>query len=174
MERLPKRECHVFNRPGIWDLIGFDRDTKKYTLRNDSKESIEVLHNEFVPVSLAGEDLVIASEDGRILPTTEALEQGILIALPEAESGPSLNEPRATGAKPPKARRAQGAATEAAGEARAKVREALAGATSREEIAKVAAGILKEDAGALIEKYAHLDNGRFRMVLGNRMVGALK
>ncbi|KGO33153.1 hypothetical protein JT06_16150 [Desulfobulbus sp. Tol-SR] len=174
MDKLTKRECHVFNQPGIWDLIGWDSKTRQYQLRNDEGETILVFHNEFVPVSLAGEDLVMASEDGRILPTTEAIENKIEIALGKASEAPPLYEPKATGEKPQKARKAKGDATETADEARAKVRELLSGATSREEIAKLAAEPLGTPAEALVEKYAHLDNGRFRMVLGNRLASVFK
>lgn len=174
MDRLPKRECHVFNRPGIWDLVGWDNRTRQYQLRNDDGETILVFHNEFVPVSMAGEDLVMASEDGRILPTTEAIENKIEIALGKASEAPPLYEPRTTTKRPGAPRRSEGAAPETADEARAKVRELLAGATSREEIAKIAAEPLGIPAEGLIEKYAHLDNGRFRMVLGNRLVSVFK
>jgi len=116
----------------------------------------------------------MASEDGRILPTTEAIENKIEIALGKASEAPPLNEPKATGEKPQKARKAKGDATETADEARAKVRELLSGATSREEIAKLAAEPLGTPAEALVEKYAHLDNGRFRMVLGNRLASVFK
>jgi len=61
-----------------------------------------------------------------------------------------------------------------AGEAKAKVRELLAGCESREQVAQVGMVYLGEDAGALLSKYMHLDNGRFRMTIGNRMVGLYK
>lgn len=175
MDRLPKRECYVFARPAeIWDLVGWDRETKKYHLRNDAGESIDVFHSEFVPVSLANEDLVLASDDGRILPASEALGGDIAIAPRRPPDGPSLHAPGTTGEKPRTARRAKEHGTGATDEARAKVRELLSGAKTREEIAGVAADLLGISAGDLVAKYAHLDNGRFRMVLGNRMVGMLK
>ena len=61
-----------------------------------------------------------------------------------------------------------------AGEAKAKVRELLAGCETREQVAQVGMVYLGEDAGALLSKYLHLDNGRFRMTIGNRMVGLYK
>lgn len=171
MERLPKRECYVFSQPNrIFDLIGWDRETKKYRLRDDAGNTLDIFHNEFVPVSLAHEDLVVASETGEIVPATEALERGLTIAQPEAPGGPpSHAEPRT---------RAKGRASrtnpESANETRAKVREMLLPCKTREEIAGVASGILGVSAEELVAKYAHLDNGRFRMTLGNRMVGTLK
>lgn len=174
MERLPKRECYVYSDPSvIWDLIGWDKETRKYRLRNDSGEYLDVFHNEFVPVSLASEDLVVANETGQIVPAIEALEQGLSIAITKAPDGPPLNDDKQQGPKAKGPRKSEAKPREEAEAARAKVRDLLASCKTREEIASAAEGVLGVSAPELIAKYAHLDNGRFRMVLGNRMVGTI-
>lgn len=171
IEMLPKRECYLFRDPEtIYDLIGWDRETKKYHLRNDRGESVDVFHSEFVPVSLAGEDLVLASETGEIVAASEAMERKLTIARTAVPVGLPSHESRG---ERPKARTSPKSREEAT-ETRSRVRSMLEPCKTREEIAGVAAGVLGGSAETLIAKYAHLDNGRFRMVLGNRMVGTLK
>jgi len=177
MEKLTKRECYLFSDPGrIYDLIGWDAATKQYRLQNDDGRIVDVSQNEFVPVSLAGEDLVLASDTGEMVPASEAMERGLAIALPEPSVGPSSHSPATTANKPRRPSKTKDKSAEAQGaavEARSRVRELLAG-KSRDEMAEAAAGILGVSTEDLITKYAHLDNGRFRMVLGNRIAGVFQ
>jgi hypothetical protein len=88
---------------------------------------------------------------------------------PEARTAPP--KPKKSQAK------TQGGATADPGladEAKTAVREMLAGCDGRETIAILAGGHLGESPESLLHKYEHLDNGRFRMTIGNRLVGLYK
>jgi len=191
----PYRECCLHKDPGhVYDLKGWDPTTKLYRLENDLGQKAFVKSHEFTLISAAGEDLLMATEQGSIVSddikviTVEDLMAGGWTAVPletqdlgipgdvpsEAlgaapaatrPAAPAKREkPRATPSDPP---------ADPSG-AKLKVRELLADAKTREEIAGIAQPVLLESVEYLIGKYAHLDNGRFRMTIGNRMVGVLK
>lgn len=185
MDNFPKpyRECCLHSDPRrVYDLTGWNPTEKLYRLRNDEGHTVFVRCNEFTPLSSCHEELIEAGPDGRLHPVSDLIEGVISLSLREEPqeghplpSGATLDGPRPDVPGPvPKARKSQPKATGDAAGAKERVRSMLAEASTREQIAGMAAEVLGEDSGCLISKYAHLDNGRFRMVLGNRMVGRLK
>jgi hypothetical protein len=198
MDRLtkPYRECCLHSNPThVYDLTGWDAQNKLYRLENDHGHKVFVRSHEFTLISNAGEDLIRATEQGEIVKddvktiTIEDLMAGGFTAQPidgqDIGIPDRVFEREATGAQTsatrpevrPTRRESKGGASDAAPEAveaKATVRRLLADCQTREEIAGVAQPILLESVEYLIGKYAHLDNGRFRMTIGNRMVGVLK
>jgi len=191
----PYRECCLHKDPGhVYDLRGWDPTTKLYRLENDLGQKAFVRSHEFTLISAAHEDLLMATEQGSIVRdeiftiTVEDLMAGGWTAVPleTQDIGIPGEGPReALGAAPAdtrpeaRAKRERPRATPAdptadPSGAKLKVRELLADAKTREEIAGVAQPILLESVEYLMGKYHHLDNGRFRMTIGNRMVGVLK
>lgn len=191
----PYRECCLHKDPSrIYDLTGWDAEKKLYRLENDLKERVYVRSHEFTLISSFNEDLLRATEQGTIeiddvkIITVEDLMAGGYDVVPidgqdigipdqgQREARPCTREAtrpdaRTHGQKP---KDGQAKSAPEASEAKLRVRELLAGAEGREQLASVASELLDETPEALIAKYAHLDNGRFRMTLGNRMVGVLK
>ena len=109
--------------------------------------------------------------------SSDEARRGASEALRATASGPGLDvrtpRPKAKG-RQAKGHDGPAADSGLAAEAKAKVRGLLDPCNSREEIANVGMIYLGEDAGGLLSKYMHLDNGRFRMTIGNRMVGIYK
>lgn len=191
----PYRECCLHSDPThVYDLVGWDPANKLYRLENDLGQKVFVRSHEFTLISAAHEDLLMATEQGLVVPedvkivTVEDLMAGGWLAIPlETQSmgipgeGPSEPRPCASASTrpearttPPKAKGTPRAASPDATGAKGRVRELLANAKSREEIAEIAQPVLLESVEYLIGKYKHLDNGRFRMTIGNRMVGVFK
>jgi len=180
------RECYLHSDAScVYDVISWDPSTKLYRLRNDAGVTIDVDHTRFTLISDASEPLLEPTANGDIVSVANLHEQGIefeFTSSREALGGPPSHAPgdRATrtGATASGSRRPSGGAPAKAGSpeaeaAKAKVKELLSGCTSREELAAVAEPVLGEPAAELVEKYSHLDNGRFRMTIGNRMRGIL-
>jgi hypothetical protein len=190
MEKMnkPYRECYLLSDPShVYDLTGWDAQNRVYELRNDAGQVVKVKYWEFCPISSAHEDLIEAGDDGKLYTVQQLVEStGTLKWKRPAWADEGLSE--ATGAtasatrpevattpRKPKESQAKGHGEAAAGsEAKERVRELLAGASDRNQMAIVAGAILGEDPHELMMKYNHLDNGRYRMTLGNRMVGVLK
>lgn len=190
----PYRECCLHSDPKhVYDLKGWDSVSKLYRLENDLNQKVFVRQHEFTLLSFAGEDL-LEIQDGRIISVQELIDGENMVVVPAHErviaplEGPSEPRPCTAKAQGPdvaaKVRKpkesqakAQGepVATDGRGEeAKAKVRQMLEGVTDREKLAEIAQPILLECVSYLTAKYAHLDNGRYKMTLGNRMVGVLK
>jgi hypothetical protein len=171
----PYNECCLLSDPQkIYDLVGWDATTRKYLLRDDDRVEVNVEHYEFIPLHQKFTELVEADSDGRLITVAEALESGEAIRIPTPSlpefATPSKGFKKLSASSPAKPK----APPKDTGPAREKVRELFAPCKTREEIAEVASSVLSVPAADLIEKYTHLDNGRFRMVLGNRMVSSFK
>lgn len=202
MEKLfkPYTECYVFDDPTkVWDLVAWDPQNKLYRLEDGAGGKKFLRYFEFCPISQANEELLEAGDDGNLHTVQELVDsQGHLkwkrpswATDPDDQplSEPSGARPRGAGPDVPGQRpEPKGEAPDglrgparpkrpvgpSGDEAKDKVRELLAGCQTREEIAGVGQVYLGEDAGILLSKYMHLDNGRFRMTIGNRMVGVYK
>ena len=187
METMPKpyTECYIFDDPtNVYDLTGWDPVNKLYRLENDQGRKRFMRYHEFCPISAAHDEEIEAGDDGRIYTVQQLVDAGgdLKWVRPRwAHEGPSEARPCTHEARRPevapqvrKPKESQAKGHDEAAGVKERVRELLAGATDRQGIAQVAAKILGEKAEDLVSKYAHLDNGRFRMTLGNRMVGVLK
>lgn len=182
----PYRECCLHRDPKhVYDLTGWDPEHKLYRLENDLGQKVFVRCHEFTPISASDEELMAANPEGKIEVVTveQLMEEDLTWVPPEWVNSPSSTEAPPLASEPPaalrpseprKAKESQAKGQGDPSEAKAKVRELLAGCEGREQIAGAAAEILDETVMSLIEKYKHLDNGRFRMTIGNRMVGKLK
>lgn len=181
----PYVECYMFDDPlNVYDLTGYDPTNKLYRLENDHGRKRFVRYFEFCPISAAGQEEIEAGDDGRIYTVQQLVDAGgdLKWVRPVwAQEGPEGARPCTAEAKRPevaakveKPKESQAKAQGEGAEVKEHVRELLAGATDRQQMAVVASQILGEDAHDLVMKYAHLDNGRYRMTLGNRMVGILK
>lgn len=191
MDTFPKphQECYVFDDPScVYDLTGWNPDEKLYRLENDQGKKRYLRYFEFCPVSSAGQEEIEAGDDGKLYTVQQLVDsEGKLCwkrpawAVSEAEGAP-VDAPSASGPAPaPKAKERQAKAQRepiqdsgTGAEAKARVRELLEPCKTREDVANVGHIYLGEDAGELLNKYMHLDNGRFRMTIGNRMVGLYK
>ena len=171
--RIKGREvCLLSDLQHVYEIIDWDKNTKLWSLKNDLGATISVFHNEFVPLSEADEELVKAMPDGRLVTVSEMIEKNLKWERPAFLSGkpaPSPEGPQAVKPAPSPERVAVDQ-----DEAKVKVSELLAPCDSREAVAEAAAGYLGSSTAALLEKYHHLDNGRFRMVIGNRLRSIFK
>lgn len=185
MDNFPKpyRECCLHSDPRrVYDLTGWDPDNKLYRLQNDDGRKVLVKCSEFTPLSSCHEDLIEAKEDGKLHPVSDLIEGVVTLSLrEEPQEGHPLARPcTVDGPRPdvparvPRPNKSQAKATGEACPHREQVRRLLADCHTREEIANRASGLLGEAPHELIGKYLHLDNGRFRMTIGNRLVGVFK
>lgn len=167
------REVYLHSDPAnTYDCINWDPKTRLYCLRGPGGE-VRAESHEFTPVSLAHEELLQYTANGQLITVADQCETGAGFAFirerpTERSAGTAQPDPR------PRARAASGGPAEGHDEARAQAQQLLAGADGRGELAERASGVLGESAQTLIEKYAHLDNGRFRMVLGNRLTSKIR
>lgn len=170
----PYYECLLLTEPQkIYDLLAWDDANKKYLLKNDDEKEVWVEHHEFIPFSFRFREYCEAGPDGQIMTVAEAMDKHLDIKV--QKPAPSSQVPHSPGpAKQSAPRTKTPVVPKDTGPAREKVRELLAPCKTREDIAAVAGPHLKEEVDALIAKYAHLDNGRFRMVIGNRLVSLFK
>lgn len=172
-EKMFGRECCLHADPGhVYILTAWE--TPFYVLTNDRGDVARCLAHEFTPISELGEDYLEATEDGRIEIIKDFMEILDSHSLPEivkAVAGPPSRVRSPRGAGTGQASKAKGGTTEAQSEAKARVTALLECCNSREDIADIGACFLGDSAGNLLKKYEHLDNGRFRMVIGNRLRG---
>ncbi len=186
METLPKpyTECYVFDDPrNVYDLTGWNPTEKLYRLENDHGRKRYLRYFEFCPIAAAHDELLEAGDDGKIYTVQQLVDAKGHLAwkrptwAEEGSEGPavrvSMAERPEVAATPRKPKESQAKGHDEASDAKGQVRELLAGLTDRLELAKAASEILGEDPETLMAKYQHLDNGRYRMTLGNRMVGVL-
>jgi len=164
---FPKECCYHKDPSCVYDCVGWDSNSKTYTLRNDAGDTVKAEVDDFTPVSMFDEELIKADGKGGFEVDKSVLQTG----------GSSLHaeSPRASNmAKARKAERKKADPQDDAKEAvKVEVREILSQCETRAEIAEVCAHILGENAPDLITKYEQQDNGRFRMILGNRIRGVL-
>lgn len=185
----PYTECYVFDDPTrVYDLVGWNPDEKLYKLVSDDGRKRYLRYFEFCPISSAHNEEIEAGDDGKIYTVQQLVDAQGRLAWKRptwADAGAEAARPCASGSTGPDLRaqgrkakdrpaKAHDEAMASGDEAKDAARALLHGLNNREELAKAAGKVLGETPESLVEKYAHLDNGRFRMTLGNRIVGIFK
>lgn len=166
------REVYLHSDPTrVYDCVSWDANTRKYTLISDTGLRLEVLSDEFTPVSMAGEELIQFTNDGKQITVQDLVDDNASFSV---FHGPSSHDQPTTASGPRKGRKPRGGGTgatdEAKAQAKAQVAEMLGSCgNDRDEMAKIAGEVTGDHGPDLVLKYKHLDNGRFRMVLGNKM-----
>lgn len=179
LERLPMfpRECCLHKDPTtVYDCVAWNSEEKKYKLKNDAGMVEWVGSNEFTPISEMREGLLAFNDEGRIITVTDEGRVYLTEASSshaERSAGLGLDRASAPRRGTTKALRDPKPSSEASERAKAEVKNLLEGRVDRLELATVAGGVTGDDPNELVEKYQHLDNGRFRMTLGNKMRGVL-
>jgi hypothetical protein len=153
-------------------LAGWNPDSKLYTLKNADGRVVSVAHDKFVPIDDLCADFLSATPDGRI-EITKTLQDDFLpphLARLSLASHPAQRpNPR-----PCPASCSGGTASASSDPPKARVRTLLPAGLERADIADIAAPFLSCSPANILDKYAHLDNGRFRMVVGNKLTALFK
>lgn len=183
------RECFLHNDPRfVYDCVGWQREDGKYRLKGPNG-IVLANHDEFTPISASHEELLQYTADGKMVTVKEQCETGAGFsfvtagrvhslggqpshAQGHAASGPH-RPPSGSGRASGAARSGQSASRPAAAvvDAVKKTIAEMLGSCNgdRNEMAKIASEVTGDHGPDLVLKYAHLDNGRFRMTLGNKM-----
>jgi hypothetical protein len=158
-------------------LTGWDQNSKLYTLKNSAGRIATVSHDKFVPIDDLCADFLTATPDGRI-EIIQALPDTILpphiLARPSLASQPASRPHLRTRPAPCHGDTAPAFSDPSADPVKARVRALLPAGLERADIADASATFLNISPADLLTKYAHLDNGRFRMVIGNRLTATFK
>ena len=166
MPVFPREVCLHEDLEHVYECISWDPLTKKYTLVRDDNQTRFVDADEFTVISDASEDLLQATPDGKFISVQDQIDNQASFKVIK-DRGPSLQE----AAPKPKARRDLGKSNDPI---KNQVREIFSHCESREDVAEAAGKWLNVTPIVLLQQYEHLDNGRFRMVCGNKIRSLLK
>ena len=170
MAVFPREVCYHSDPSQVYETIAWSAKDKLYTLINDAGEKYLAGPDEFTILSSCREPLIKSDGKGGFI-----VDESITNSVEKAVQGEKKKAGR--GERPLRRRASllvEKAVQGGQEEAKTAVREALSLCEGREDVAKVAGKMLGEDWQDLMKKYESQDNGRFRMILGNRMRGHLK